>query len=241
MEKIRNKMRIYLILILIFSVAIIATSVTGFILISKNEILSTVLILTAVVILFFTLKFNTEFEINRHQYIHLSMLKYKDNSILKNSNLLNSKHHDYLIKLLNYKTKASGDDYTLYYKIDDGINTKRRNKTLYAFIIFKKDIMFEDRELSDIFENLERSLAKGESFYNRIFFQMKLTNSKFTTDDIKNADRIFFIKHRRNSVVVLNVLHNPINHEIYYLRSKSYKPVFYLDYAINKLEKILEN
>lgn len=240
MEKIRKRMRLYLTLILIFSVFIIASAIIGFIYISTNELLSTILIVLAVIILFFTLKLNREFEISRHNYIYLTLLKSKDSNIIKNINLLNSSHHEYLIKNLNYQTKANGDDYTIYYKVDDGINNKRRNKTLYAILVFKKDLSFEDRELSNIFEDLENSLSKGESFHNRIFFQIKIKNQVFSKEDIINTDKIFFIKHQRNSVVVLNVLYNPINRELYYLRSKNYKLAFFIDFAFKKLDEIIK-
>lgn len=230
-----------LILLVTLTLIVLTTAIFGFIFITSNEMLSTILFLIAVLLMFFALKVNSNFEYYRHEFNYLNLISHKDQRVIKNTELLNSKHHQFLLKGLGYKTKAAGDNITLYYKISDGINSKRRNKTLYSILIYKDDINFTDKKLSDIFENLEGSLSKGESFYNRVFFQFKLTNNDISNDDIAETDKIFFIKHKRHSVVVLNVIYNPNTKYLYYLRGKNFKPVFFLDFAIQKLDTILSN
>lgn len=238
MNNSRRKMRNYLILIITSSLLILTLVFFSFYFLNKNLTTTFILTILSIVLLYLVLKFNQSFEYYKNEYNFMSLIKNKEKSFTLKKGILNGNFHTYLLKDLNYKTYINNNNYTLYYKIDDGINDKRKNKTLYALLIIKKDISFIDKSLNKLFEELELSLSKKERFTNRVFFQFKLyknLNNKLILD----ADKIFFIKYKRSSVVLLNVLYNPNNNEIYYLHSNKFKTLHYLDFAFNKLNQLI--
>lgn len=232
MYKFKNKIKLYLGLIILLFVLIIFFSIMLFLNIN-NGILSVLYGVGALgaFIIMFIFKNNYDYQMNLYRYQELLNSASKPVSLLykvSENEIMNR------LKQNNYKSFTKGDNYASFYKLDNGIINHKRHRTLYiAVILLNNSKNFSDPKNNDYFEEVEKNLYKKEKYIQRVFYQVKIVNN-FTEKNIIDTNKIFFVSAKREHIIVQNLLFNTNKNSLYFLHSKSKFPNKYFIHS-NKL------
>lgn len=238
MKKLRNKMTLYFALILTISAIIIASSVYVVLTITDISLFSSILIFVVVILTFILVKLNNELAYLKHEFVLRNLLLNKEKPIHSKMVITSDQYVTMLTETLDYKQYTTNSDFTLYYKVVKGATKRRKHSTLYAILVYKKDKSFIEDASNQMFESLEKYLNKKEKYNQRIFVQLKQIATNYTDEDIEDTDKIFFISHRRNNIVLINLLFNRKTNQVYYLKSDNIKLPLYFKIAYDEINKL---
>lgn len=239
MKNLQKKMRMYLIIMFLLSVAIITAIVLVLLNINSISLLTSVLIVLSVVLTLALLQVYGRFDYLKHENIYNNLIaKNKKPFKINKHNLLNN-INKILMEEMNYNFNHSTQDLNMYYKVGDGLTKRKRQRTLFAVLVFKENISFVDQKSTYAFEKLEKDLHKKEKYNQRVFIQFKESTKKFDKKEIEDANKIFFINSRGSNVVVINVLYYKSKDLIYFLYSNKVKIPYYLKRGYDEIDNII--
>ncbi len=239
MKKVRKQMLKYLIYILIFTILIIGSVIFVILQFNNDSLWASLVIVLALILTFILMKFYNEFNYLKHEFVMVSLIENNEKPIPTEINIADVSFERHIIDKLGYKHYKNQPNYSIYYKVDKGLTKRKSQSTLYAILLYKKELSFIDDSSNKMFEDLEKSLYKKEKYRQRVFLQLKQTADHFTKENIEDTNKIFFISHRRNNIVVLNLLFSKKLKELYYLHSNTIKQPSYLNIAYEEINKLL--
>lgn len=240
MIKSKKKMQSNLILIILLSILSLSGAVLAIVFIKSHDLISLLLVLTSLMLLIVLLNRKNKFEFYKHEYNLLGLLENKNKPYILNDTILTKHFYTFLEKRHSFKHFQTTSNYSVYYKVSSEFTNNNKNQTLFAILVFHKDESFIGDLSTNTFENLERYLHKKEKYRQRVFFQFKDVKTDINKKLEDDADHVFFLNHKRDNIVVLNVSYNSLTKEIYYLNSDVFKSFKFLDQSIKYLNSIVK-
>lgn len=239
MKNLQKKLRIYLITMLLISVSIITLIVLILLKISSIDLLTSALIIIAVILTLLLLQVYGRFDYLKHLNTYNNLIsKNKKPFKINKINLLDN-INKILVEEMNYNFHHNSKDFKIYYKVGDGLTKRKRHRTLFAVLVFKENISFVDHKSTYAFERLEKALHKKEKYNQRVFIQLKESTKEFSKTEVEDANKIFFINSRKANVVVINVLYYKPKELVYFLFSDEVKIPYYLKRGYDEIDKII--
>jgi|SRR5690554_2906161 len=239
MQPLKQKMSKQLIIIISLTILILPSGFLTFVYLEKNPTISTILVIFAFILVILLLNIRNKFEYTKHEYHLVGLIENKEKPFKLSKPILNKDFYDYITKKLNYSHHHSDSTYTMYYKVDKGLS-KKKNQTLFGIIVIHKNISFTDNITNNAFESLEKYLHKKIKYRQRIFYQFKDIKKSIDKNMQTDADHIFFINDRRNNLMLLNLVYNSLNNDIYYLHSKSFRPNNFINKPADYLDELIK-
>lgn len=239
MNKSKKKMQSNLIIIILLSILSLSGAILAIIFIKSYDLISLILVLVSLVLLIVLLNRKNKFEFYKHEYNLLGLIENKNKPFVLKNNILNKEFYHFLEKKYLFKHYQSNSNYSIYYKVSSDLTNNKKNQTLFAILIFHKDISYIGDISTNAFESLEKYLNKKEKYRQRVFYQFKDLKKNINNSIMDDTDHIFFLNHKRDNIVVLNISYNSSTKEIYYLHSNNFKPFKFLNESLNYLNNII--
>jgi|SRR5690625_842242 len=238
MKNIKKNMTILLISIIVISIITLTMSIFVFLLLNKNDFISTILAILSIIFVIILLKLNEKFEYLRHNYNLEGLINQSETPFKINKNFTIESLSNHLIKNHNYIHHLNSNNFIILYKFEN--TNKKRRQSLKAILIYKQNIKFNSYSSNNAFEKLENELSKNNKYFKRSFIQFKIQEKSIDENNIEEANEIFFINHRKNNISLNNVIYSKKDKEIYFLHSKTFKPLNILNETINEIKMIIK-
>lgn len=236
----KNKFTFHFIVNIVLSILILTSLTFTIINIQSTSIISTVLLIVSIILAVILYQNNEKFLFYKNERLLLNLLDKKEETIHFKKNHFNDEFFENLENKLEFTKFSDSKNYSIYYKIDDGLTKAKKHKTLYALLFVHNDESFTSINLSNQFERLEKELSKNTNYRNRIFLQIKLNNEPINNEIIHDTENIFFFINKASNIVLLNLYYSLSTNSLYYLHTNKIIMPTYFNFAYQLIDELLK-
>lgn len=235
----RKKQRLYLTLIILITFLLLGVLTILIFLNNPLEMQLTLFLIAGIAALVPLLILKRKFDLATFSYKHKQLFLNLEPGIVLEKNILNNDWIDFIKTqgFINYRSHGS---YHMFYKIDDGINEKRSQRTLFVILlIMDEKISFENQQMSNLINGLEKTISKKKRYKNRVIYQFK-SGQKFTQEKSKSTNYILFANQNSYNIVLINLYYFIEDNVAYFVHSNKFPPTDYYKFATETIIKLIK-